>query len=124
MLVIDGKYISDDGFNTRRMCQGGTRSLLGRHCRESSTRSKYVTMDLIEDFPMNARSEPEVRSVLDPGELTHPLTSKVKCKTPKNHLNKDSISEFRLSRDGEVKSRDSPTQESRSREMRNPEIEK
>jgi hypothetical protein len=74
-------------------------------------------MDLIEDFPMNVRSEPEVRPTLDLGEPTSSLTSKVKCETPKNHLNKDSISEFRLPRDGEVKSRDSPTQESRSREM-------
>jgi hypothetical protein len=121
MLVIDGKYNNDDGLSTGRMCQAGTRSLLGRRCRASSTRSEYAAMDLIEDFPMNVRSEPEVRPALDPGGLTHSLTSKVKCETPKNHLNKDSISEFRLPGDGEVKSRDSPTQESRNREMRNPE---
>jgi hypothetical protein len=117
MLVIDGKYNNDDGLSTGRMCQAGTRSLLGRRCRASSTRSEYAAMDLIEDFPMNVRYEPEVRPALDPGELTRSLTSKVKCETPKNHLNKDSISEFRLPGDGEVKSRDSPTQESRSREM-------
>jgi hypothetical protein len=60
MLVIDGKYINDDGLSTGRMCQAGTRSLLGRRCRESSTRSEYAAMDLIEYFPMNVRSEPEV----------------------------------------------------------------
>jgi hypothetical protein len=38
----------------------------------------------------------------------------------KNHLNKDSITEFQLLRDGEAKSRDSPRHESQSREMRNP----
>jgi hypothetical protein len=37
MLVIDGKYSSDDGLSTGRMCQAGTRSLLGRCCRERST---------------------------------------------------------------------------------------
>jgi hypothetical protein len=83
MLVIDGKYNNDDGLSTGRMCQAGTRSLLGRRCRESSTRSEYAAMDLIEDFPMNVRYEPEVRPALDPGELTRSLTSKVKCETPK-----------------------------------------
>jgi hypothetical protein len=96
MLVIDGKYNNDDGLSTGRMCQVGTKSLLGRRCRVSSTRSEYAAMDLIEDFSMNIRYEPEVRPTLDPGELTRSLTSKVKCETPKNHLNKDSISEFRL----------------------------
>jgi hypothetical protein len=36
MLVIDGKYNSDDGLSTGIMCQVGTRSILGRHSRESS----------------------------------------------------------------------------------------
>ena len=56
----------------------GSRSLLGRHCRVSSTRSEYAAMDLIEDFSMNVRSEPEARPTLDLGELTHSVTSKVK----------------------------------------------
>jgi hypothetical protein len=30
MLLIDGKYNSDDGLSTGRMCQVGSRSLLGR----------------------------------------------------------------------------------------------
>jgi hypothetical protein len=42
MLVIDGKYINDDDLSTGRMCQAGTRSLLGRRCRASSTRSEYA----------------------------------------------------------------------------------
>jgi hypothetical protein len=29
MLVIDGKYSSDDGLSTSTMCQVGTRSILG-----------------------------------------------------------------------------------------------
>jgi hypothetical protein len=70
MLVIDGKYKKDDGLSTGRMCQAGTRSILGRCCRASSTRSEYATMDLIEYFLMNIRYEPEVQPALDPGELT------------------------------------------------------
>jgi hypothetical protein len=48
MLVNDGKYSSDDGLSIGRMCQLGSRSLLGRQCKESSTRLEYVAMDLIE----------------------------------------------------------------------------
>ena len=48
MLVIDGKYNKNDDLSTGRMCQAGTKSLLGRRYRESSTRSEYATMDLIE----------------------------------------------------------------------------
>jgi hypothetical protein len=48
MLVIDGKYNNDDGLSTGRMCQVGSRSLLGRRCKASSTRSEYAAMDLIE----------------------------------------------------------------------------
>jgi hypothetical protein len=103
MLVIDVKYSSDDGLSTRRMCQAGTRSILGRRCREISTRSEYAAMDLIEDFSMNVIYEPEVRPALDPEELTRSLTSKVKCETPKNYLNKDSISGFWLPEDGDVR---------------------
>jgi hypothetical protein len=36
MLVIDGKYSSDDGLSTGTMCQAGTKSILGRRSRESS----------------------------------------------------------------------------------------
>ena len=36
MLVIDGKYNNDDGLSIGIMCQAGTRSILGRHNRESS----------------------------------------------------------------------------------------
>jgi hypothetical protein len=36
MLVIDGKYSSDDGLSTSIMCQAGTRSILGRCSRASS----------------------------------------------------------------------------------------
>jgi hypothetical protein len=78
MLVIDGKYSSDDGLSTGSMFQAGTRILLGRCCRARLTRSDYAVMDIIEDFSMNVRSEPEVRPTLDPGELTLYLTSKVK----------------------------------------------
>jgi hypothetical protein len=60
MLVIDGKYKNDDGLSIGRMCQESTRSLLGRQCRARSTRSKYATMDLIEDFLMNVKFEPKV----------------------------------------------------------------
>jgi hypothetical protein len=60
MLVIGGKYNNDDGLSTGRMFQVGTRSLLGRGCRSSSIRSEYAAMDLIEDFLMNVRYEPEV----------------------------------------------------------------
>jgi hypothetical protein len=42
MLVIDGKYSSDDGLSTGRMCQAGTRSILGRCCRASSIRSEEI----------------------------------------------------------------------------------
>jgi hypothetical protein len=35
MLVIDGKYNSDDELRTGIMCQGGTRSILGRRSRAS-----------------------------------------------------------------------------------------
>jgi hypothetical protein len=35
MLVIDGKYNSNDGLSTGRMSQAGTRSILGRRNRES-----------------------------------------------------------------------------------------
>jgi hypothetical protein len=38
MLVIDGKYNSDNDLSTGRMCQAGTRSLLGRRCRTGLTR--------------------------------------------------------------------------------------
>jgi hypothetical protein len=30
MLVIDGKYNNNDGLSTGRMCQVGTRSILGK----------------------------------------------------------------------------------------------
>jgi hypothetical protein len=36
MLVIHGKYNSNDGLNIGRMCQVGTRSILGRCSRASS----------------------------------------------------------------------------------------
>jgi hypothetical protein len=42
MLVIDGKYNNDDGLSTGRMCQVGSRSLLGRRCRASSSKSEYA----------------------------------------------------------------------------------
>jgi hypothetical protein len=79
ILVID-----DDGLSIGRMCQAGSRSLLGRRCRASSTRSEYAAMDLIEISSMNVRSEPEVRPVLDPGEPACSLMSKVTCETQKN----------------------------------------
>jgi hypothetical protein len=76
MLVIDGKYNSDDGLSTGRMCQVSTRSLLGRRCRASSKGSEYAAMDLIEYFTMNVRSKPEVRPALDPGQHTLSLNEK------------------------------------------------
>jgi hypothetical protein len=42
ILVIDGKCNNDDGLCTGRMCQVGNRSLLGRRCKASSTRSEYA----------------------------------------------------------------------------------
>jgi hypothetical protein len=36
MLVIDGKYNNDDGLSTDKMCQVGTKIILGRRSRESS----------------------------------------------------------------------------------------
>ena len=42
MLVIDGKYSSDDGLSIGRMCQVGTKSIFGRSCRASSIRSEEI----------------------------------------------------------------------------------
>jgi hypothetical protein len=38
ILVIDVKYNNDDGLSTRRMCQAGTRIILGRSSKEISIR--------------------------------------------------------------------------------------
>ena len=46
MLVIDGKYNSDDGLSIGRMCQVGTKSILGRHSRASSIRSEEIVQSM------------------------------------------------------------------------------
>jgi hypothetical protein len=46
ILVIDGKYNNDDGLSTRRMCQAGTRSILGRRSRASSIRSEEILQSM------------------------------------------------------------------------------
>jgi hypothetical protein len=38
IIIIDGKYNNDDGLSARRMCQAGTKSILGRRNRASSIR--------------------------------------------------------------------------------------
>jgi hypothetical protein len=54
-------------------------------------------MDLIEDFPMNVRYEPEVQPMLDPKQLTCSLMSKVKCETPKMATSPQQRLHFRVS---------------------------
>jgi hypothetical protein len=46
ILVIDGKYNNDDGLSTGRMCQAGTRSILGRRSRASSIRSEEIVQSM------------------------------------------------------------------------------
>jgi hypothetical protein len=46
ILVIDGKYNNDDGLSTGRMCQAGTRSILGRCSRASSIRSEEIVQSM------------------------------------------------------------------------------
>jgi hypothetical protein len=46
ILFIDGKYNNYDGLSTGRMCQVGTRSILGRHSRASSIRSKEIVLSM------------------------------------------------------------------------------
>jgi hypothetical protein len=46
ILVIDGKYNNDDGLSTGRMCQAGTRSILGRRNRASSIRSEEIVQSM------------------------------------------------------------------------------
>jgi hypothetical protein len=46
ILVIDSKYNNDDGLSTGRMCQAGTRSILGRCNRERWIRSKELAQRL------------------------------------------------------------------------------
>jgi hypothetical protein len=46
ILVIDGKYNNDDGLSTGRMCQAGTKSILGRHNRASSIRSEEIVQSM------------------------------------------------------------------------------
>jgi hypothetical protein len=46
IIVIDGKYNNDDGLSRGRMCQAGTRSILGRHDRASSTRSEEIVQSM------------------------------------------------------------------------------
>jgi hypothetical protein len=46
ILVIDGKYNNDDGLSTGRMCQVGTRSILGRRSRASSIRSEEIVQSM------------------------------------------------------------------------------
>jgi hypothetical protein len=50
MLVIDGKYNNDDGLSTGRMCQAGTKSILGRCCRASSIRSEEIVQRIVGMF--------------------------------------------------------------------------
>jgi hypothetical protein len=51
ILVIDGKYNNDDGLSTRRMCQVGTKSVLGRRSRASSIRSEEIVQRM-RVFPL------------------------------------------------------------------------
>jgi hypothetical protein len=46
MLVIYGRYNSDDGLSTGRMYQVGTRSILGRRSRESSIRLEEIVQSM------------------------------------------------------------------------------
>jgi hypothetical protein len=46
ILVIDGKYNNNDGLSTRRMCQAGTRNILGRRSRASLIRSKEIVQSM------------------------------------------------------------------------------
>jgi hypothetical protein len=46
ILVIDGKYNNDDGLSTGRMCQAGSRSILGRCNRASSIRSEEIVKSM------------------------------------------------------------------------------
>jgi hypothetical protein len=48
ILVIDGKYNNNDGLSTGRICQVGTRSILGRCNRASSIRSKEIVQRCLE----------------------------------------------------------------------------
>jgi hypothetical protein len=50
MLVIDGKYNNVDGLSTGRMCQAGTRSILGRRSRASSIRSEEIVQRIVGMF--------------------------------------------------------------------------
>jgi hypothetical protein len=79
-------------------------------------KSEYAAMDLIEDFTMNVRSEPEVRPVLDPRELTQSLNEQGEMKNPKKSpqqrlhfrvsvTGRWRSQEFRLSNSGVSKSR-------------------
>jgi hypothetical protein len=51
MLVIDGKYSSEDGMSTRR----SIRSILGRRCRASSISSEEIVQRIVGRF--NRQSE-------------------------------------------------------------------
>jgi hypothetical protein len=46
ILVIDGKYNNDDGLSTGRMCQVGTKSILGRCNRASLIRSEEIVKSM------------------------------------------------------------------------------
>jgi hypothetical protein len=46
ILVIDGKYNNNDGLSTGRMCQAGTRSILGKRSRESLIRSVEIVKSM------------------------------------------------------------------------------
>jgi hypothetical protein len=46
ILVIDGKYNNDDGLSIGRMCQAGTKSILGRRSRASSIRSEEIVQSM------------------------------------------------------------------------------
>ena len=46
ILVIDGKYNNDDVLSTGRMCQAGTKSILGRRSKASSIRSEEIVQSM------------------------------------------------------------------------------
>jgi hypothetical protein len=50
MLVIDGKYSSEDGMSTRR----SIRSILGRRCRASSISSEEIVQRIVGRFTVGS----------------------------------------------------------------------
>jgi hypothetical protein len=80
MLVIDGKYSSEDGMSTRR----SIRSILGRRCRASSISSEEIVQRIVGRF--NRQSElvidGRIRVCID-GTLNIRSPEVPKCEIPK-----------------------------------------